>query len=236
MGRLEEKLLFIGYYEAVREAGSKLLVYKPGLAQLVGARPFVGERARSNFRLLSTIKKRINTSLSLLHESHQIFRFSLLVLEGKLAVSTQEVDSALMNTLLHIIPYLQITNNNKSNNNNNNNNNNNSNNSNVLFQIRYLITWNFRDTLISRISRYKRNREIKVTRKLNAALTIIKKEQVSYHWNVYKSHLLLFWWIFSVNGCCGQLTEEQWFTYKYELLVDIVRTAWFFLILTFLFL
>ena len=133
MGRLEEKLLFIGYYEAVREAGSKLLVYKPGLAQLVGARPFVGERARSNFRLLSTIKKRINTSLSLLHESHQIFRFSLLVLEGKLAVSAQEVDSALMNTLLHIIPYLQITNNNKSNNNNNNNNNNNSNNSNVLF-------------------------------------------------------------------------------------------------------
>ena len=113
MGRLEEKLLFIGYYEAVREAGSKLLVYKPGLAQLVGARPSVGERARSNFRLLSTIKKRINTSLSLLHESHQIFRFSLLVLEGKLAVSAQEVDSALMNTLLHIIPYLQITNNNK---------------------------------------------------------------------------------------------------------------------------
>ena len=106
MGRLEEKLLFIGYYEAVREAGSKLLVYKPGLAQLVGARPSVGETARSNFRLLSTIKKRINTSLSLLHESHQIFRFSLLVLEGKLAVSAQEVDSALMNTLLHIIPYL----------------------------------------------------------------------------------------------------------------------------------
>ena len=105
----KEKLLFIGHYEAVREAGSKLLVYKPGLAQLVGARPSVGERARSNFRLLSTIKKRINTSLSLLHESHQIFRFSLLgVLEGKLAVSAQEVDSALMDTLPHIIPYLQI--------------------------------------------------------------------------------------------------------------------------------
>ena len=30
-------------------------------------------------------------------------------------------------------------------------------------------------------SRYKRNRENKVTRKLNAGLTIIKKEQVSYH-------------------------------------------------------
>ena len=109
----EEKLLFIGYYADVREAGSKYLVYKPGLTHSAGARPSVGERARSNFRLLSTIKKRINTSLSLLHESHQIFRFSLLVLEGKLAVSTQEVDSALMNTLLHIIPYLQITNNKK---------------------------------------------------------------------------------------------------------------------------
>ena len=54
----KEKLLFIGHYEAVREAGSKLLVYKPGLAQLVGARPSVGETARSNFRLLSTIKKK----------------------------------------------------------------------------------------------------------------------------------------------------------------------------------
>lgn len=45
MGRFEEKLLFIGYYEAVREAGSKRLVYKPGLAQSAGARPSVGERA-----------------------------------------------------------------------------------------------------------------------------------------------------------------------------------------------
>ena len=105
----KEKLLFIGHYEAVREAGSKLLVYKPGLAQSVGTRPSVGETARSTFRLLCTIRKRIKTSLSLLHESHQIFRFSLLgVLEGKLAVSAQEVDSALMDTLPHIIPYLQI--------------------------------------------------------------------------------------------------------------------------------
>ena len=101
----EEKLLFVGYYADVREAGTKHLVYKPGLTHSAGARPSVGERAPSNFRLLST-KKRMNTSLSLLHESHQIFRFSLLVLEGKLAVSAQEVDSALMNTLLHIIPYL----------------------------------------------------------------------------------------------------------------------------------
>ena len=102
----EEKLLFNGYYADVREAGLKYLVYKPGLKHSAGARPSVGEKARSNFRLLSTIKKRINTSLSLLHESHQIFRFSLLELEGKLAVSAQEVDSALMNTLLHIIPLL----------------------------------------------------------------------------------------------------------------------------------
>ena len=57
MGRFEEKLLFIGCYEAVREAGSKRLVYNPGLAQSVGVRPSVGERARSNFRLLSTNKK-----------------------------------------------------------------------------------------------------------------------------------------------------------------------------------
>ena len=31
--------------------------------------------------------------------------------------------------------------------------------------------------------------------------------------------------IFNVNGDYGQLTQDQLFTYKYELLVDIVRTA-----------
>ena len=137
MGRFEEKLLFIGYYADVREAGSKYLVYKPGLTQSVGARPSVGERARSNFRLLSTIKKRINTSLSLLHESHQIFRFSLLLaLEGKLAVSAQEVHYVLLNTLPDITPYLQISNNNNNNNNDDNNNDNNTT-TDVLFQIKY---------------------------------------------------------------------------------------------------
>ena len=39
--------------------------------------------------------------------------------------------------------------------------------------------------------------------------SIIKKERVYYHWKVYKSHILLFWWISSVNGCCGQLTQKQ---------------------------
>ena len=34
---------------------------------------------------------------------------------------------------------------------------------------KYLITWNFRDKLILRISRYKKNREIKVTRTISAA-------------------------------------------------------------------
>ena len=42
-----------------------------------------------------------------------------------------------------------------------------------------------------------------------------------------KITFLLFWWIFGVNGCC-----VNWLTHKHELLVDIVRTAWFFLILT----
>ena len=139
MGRFEEKLLFIGCYEAVREAGSKRLVYKPGLVQLVGARPSVGEKTRSNFRLLPTIKKRIKTSLSLLHESHQIFRFSLLLaLEGKLAVSAQEVHYVLLNTLPDITPYLQISNNNNNNNNNNDDDNNdNTTTTDVLFQIKY---------------------------------------------------------------------------------------------------
>lgn len=41
----EEKLFFIGYYEAVGKAGSKRLVYEPGLAQSVGARASVRERA-----------------------------------------------------------------------------------------------------------------------------------------------------------------------------------------------
>ena len=138
-GTLWGKLLFIGYYEAVQEAGSEILVYKPGLAQLVGARPSVGERARSNFRLLSTIKKRIKTSPSLLHESHQIFRFSLLLtLEGKLAVSAQEVHYVLLNTLPDITPYLQISNNNNNNNDNNDDNNNDNNTTtDVLFQIKY---------------------------------------------------------------------------------------------------
>ena len=31
-----------------------------------------------------------------------------------------------------------------------------------------------------------------------------------------KSHFLLFWGIVSVNGCCGQLIQEQQFTYKHE--------------------
>ena len=123
----------------MQEAGSEILVYKPGLAQLVGARPSVGERARSNFRLLSTIKKRIKTSPSLLHESHQIFRFSLLLtLEGKLAVSAQEVHYVLLNTLPDITPYLQISNNNNNNNDNNDDNNNDNNTTtDVLFQIKY---------------------------------------------------------------------------------------------------
>ena len=42
-----------------------------------------------------------------------------------------------------------------------------------------------------------------------------------------KITFLLFWWIFGVNECC-----VNWLTHKHELLVDIVRTAWFFLILT----
>ena len=132
------------------------------------------------------------------------------------------------------------------------------------------LTWNFSDT------HYVHN-----------------QEGVYCHWNVYKSHFLLSWWIFSVNGCCGQLTHIQaWtacgtrgmiygqvFAYKSNSqqlpvprsvvspvsglqkslrcpvsclqeslrwkpvrksclvkLVEIVRTAWFFLILTLLFL
>ena len=31
--------------------------------------------------------------------------------------------------------------------------------------------------------------------------------------------------IFNVNRDCGQLIQDQLFTYKHELLVDIVRTA-----------
>ena len=70
----------------------------------------------------------------------------------------------------------------------------------VLISHRYFsntlsITWNFRDTLI--------------LRKCDSHLSIIKKEQVYYHWNVYKITFLLFWRIFGVNGCCGQLTQEQ---------------------------
>ena len=38
----EEKLLFIGYYADVREAGSKYLVYRPGLTHSAGARPYCG--------------------------------------------------------------------------------------------------------------------------------------------------------------------------------------------------
>ena len=61
-----------------------------------------------------------------------------------------------------------------------------------------------------KFSRHKKNREIKVTRKLRDSYYVHnKKERVCYHWNVYKSHFLLCWWIFSVNGCCGQRLKNN---------------------------
>ena len=72
----------------------------------------------------------------------------------------------------------------------------------------YLITRNFHDTLTSRISRYKKRREIKVTLTISFVKlselcdthvkSIIKKEWVYYHWNVSKSHFYCSFFLRSV--------------------------------------
>ena len=55
-------------------------------------------------------------------------------------------------------------------------------------------------------------REHNMTRNFSDTHYVHNQEGVYYHWNVYKSHFLLSWWIFSVNGCCGQLTHIQAWT------------------------